>query len=164
MDIKEVERELVGCYGDKCPVCHPSKKGAEMTTELTKQDVVKMRKEVNKTRIFGAKAPKGREYWDVNRIVKTLERFTDELVCEGCFDPNCGRKEISRNQIIKEWLQSSIDNLMFIEEPPAEPEIKPCPFCGSEATINELDFVKCTNNFCPLIRATISAEWWEKRA
>ena len=72
-----------------------------MTAELTKQDVVKMRKEVNNTICFGDRAPKGREYWDIKRIVKTLERFSDRLICEGCFDPSCGHKIKERSLIFK---------------------------------------------------------------
>ena len=59
-----------------------------MTTILSKQDVVKMRKEVEKTKSFPS-----RKWWDAKRIVKTLEKFYDELPCDGCFDPSCGQKK-----------------------------------------------------------------------
>ena len=38
---------------------------------------------------------------------------------------NITAKVISREQIVKEWLESAIDNLTFVEEPPTEPKPKP---------------------------------------
>jgi hypothetical protein len=45
-----------------------------MTKLITKEEILKMRVEVNE-RTADAKPPKGREYWDVERIVATLEHL-----------------------------------------------------------------------------------------
>ena len=65
-----------------------------MTTILSKEDVKQMRKEVDRS-IQPPKItpPKGREYWDVKRIVKTLEWLYEyykdrEVILTNC--PFCG--------------------------------------------------------------------------
>ena len=46
---------------------------------LTEDEIIKMRDEVNKD--YGPKInpPRGREYWDVSRIVETLEYYQQRL-------------------------------------------------------------------------------------
>jgi len=109
-----------------------SNKMEKKHTVLSKEDVRQMRKEVDNTTYFEDRTPKGREYWDVRRIVKTLEELYH-----------------------------------------IEPELKPCPFCGSDAAmeIDNGDFsvgcseIDCTGNvdfWLQTRKAAIKA--WNNRA